>query len=80
MLLKFRTSQELDVVKIMFTGENLPAEMSLEEQFFLISSLPNFHKWNWGKSHSKCEVKFEQRFSTSCRYYPGSPRNRVLQV
>nr|XP_047139151.1 uncharacterized protein LOC124815053 [Hydra vulgaris] len=25
-------------------------------------------------------VKYEQKFSNSCRYFPGSPRNRILQA
>lgn len=52
---------------------------SLTEQFEVLSTIPNYHKWAWPseKSHS---VKFEQRFLTSSRHYPGSPRNRIMQA
>ena len=57
-----------------------PDNLSLKDQFLLLSSLPNHHKWPWIPEVKKLEVKFCQRFSSSCFRYPASPRNRVLQV
>ncbi|XP_065662188.1 uncharacterized protein LOC136084880 isoform X2 [Hydra vulgaris] len=51
---------------------------TLENQFSLLSDLPNHHKWMWDKLTKI--LRFEQKFSTSCRYFPGSPRNRILQA
>ncbi|XP_065683138.1 uncharacterized protein LOC105847137 isoform X2 [Hydra vulgaris] len=51
---------------------------SLENQFSLLSDLPNHHKWMWDKLVKI--LRYEQKFSTSCRYFPGSPRNRILQA
>lgn len=43
-----------------------------------LSALPNHHKWVWpGKKYNS--IKFEQHFSTSIRWSPGSPRNRIIQ-
>lgn len=55
-----------------------PASLSMENEFFLLSCLPNFHKWQWEKFVTR--LKFEQKFSNSCRDYPGSPRNRIIQA
>lgn len=53
--------------------------LSLVQQQRYINSLPNHHKWPFpGVDSSK--LKYEQRFSTSTRYHPGSPRNRILQA
>ncbi|XP_047139988.1 uncharacterized protein LOC124815374 [Hydra vulgaris] len=51
---------------------------SIEDQFRILSDLPNHHKWMWDKLVKG--VKYEQKFSNSCRYFPGSPRNRILQA
>nr|XP_047137215.1 uncharacterized protein LOC105847614 isoform X3 [Hydra vulgaris] len=51
---------------------------TLENQFSLLSDLPNHHKWMWDKLIKI--LRYEQKFSTSCRYFPGSPRNRILQA
>ena len=51
---------------------------TIENQFSLLSDLPNHHKWMWDKLTKI--LRFEQKFSTSCRYFPGSPRNRILQA
>ena len=56
----------------------LPEQLSIEDQFALLSSLPNYHKWLWGVPVKV--LRFEQKLSTSCRYYPGSPRNRIIQA
>ena len=50
----------------------------LEEQFFMLSDLPNHHKWKW--CDLVMNLRFEQKLSTSCRYFPGSPRNRIIQA
>ncbi|XP_057302291.1 uncharacterized protein LOC130636556 isoform X1 [Hydractinia symbiolongicarpus] len=53
--------------------------LSLEEQLMFLSSIPNFHKWIWyGKNNNA--IKFEQRFSISSRWFPGSPRSRIIQA
>ncbi|XP_057315666.1 uncharacterized protein LOC130656767 [Hydractinia symbiolongicarpus] len=53
--------------------------LSLEEQLNILSSIPNHHKWMWPgkKVHS---LRFEQRFSNSSRWFPGSPRSRIIQA
>lgn len=56
-------------------------DLDLSTQFKILCSLPNHHKWNWQEpTHRYVHTKFEQRFSTSMRYYPGSPRNRLINV
>ena len=51
--------------------------LTIEEQYQYISAIPNHHKWVW-----ECEkdrgLMVEQRFSSSCSRYPGSPRNRIV--
>ena len=53
--------------------------LTIEEQYQYISAIPNYHKWTW-----ECEkdrgLMVEQRFSSSCPRYPGSPRNRIVQA
>ena len=53
--------------------------LTIEEQYQYISAIPNYHKWVW-----ECEkdrgLMVEQRFSSSCSCYPGSPRNRIVQA
>ena len=78
-LLAFRTTQKKDVTEFNYNTTNTP-DLNIEQQFALISSIPNFHKWSWNEVTKKEEIKFEQRLSTCCRYFPGSPRNRILQV
>ncbi|XP_066914930.1 uncharacterized protein [Clytia hemisphaerica] len=59
------------------------AESSLDfrEQLEMICSIPNFYKWLWTLDDpSKQQVKFEQKFSSSTRYLPGSPRNRIVHA
>ena len=53
-------------------------ELTLEHHFFLLSCLPNFHKWKWDKRVNI--TRFCQRFPTSCRFYPGSPCNQIIQA
>ena len=45
--------------------------------FGYLSALPNFHKWQWNDLLAK--LWQEQKFSTTCWYYPWSPRNRIIQ-
>ena len=52
--------------------------LSLAQQQRYINSLPNHHKWPFPGVNSSY-LKYEQRFSTSSRYPPGSPRNRIIQ-
>ena len=53
--------------------------LTIEEQYQYISAIPNYHKWVW-----ECEkdrgLMVEQRFSSACSRYPGSPRNRIVQA
>ena len=58
----------------------LEANPTSKDQFWFISSIPNFHKWMWESGKAKSDLKFEQRFSTSRRYHPGSPRNRIINA
>lgn len=56
--------------------------LDLYKQFRLLSSIPNYHKWEWQKQEksSKVQIKFEQRFSSCMRYHAGSPRNRLINA
>ncbi|XP_057301689.1 uncharacterized protein LOC130636098 [Hydractinia symbiolongicarpus] len=58
--------------------QQYPSVISLNDQFSIISSLSNHHRWDWPAS--SLQLKYEQRFSTSMKYYPGSPRNRIIQA
>ena len=53
--------------------------LTIGEQYQYISAIPNYHKWV-----RECEkdrgLMVEQRFSSSCSRYPGSPRNRIVQA
>ena len=53
--------------------------LTIEEQYQYISAIPSHHKWVWEcqKDHG---LMVEQRFSSSCSRYPGSPRNRIVQA
>ena len=52
--------------------------LSLQEQIDVLAMLPNYHKWQWGDQPE--DVKMEQRFSSSSRYFPGSPRKRIVNA
>ncbi|XP_057294024.1 uncharacterized protein LOC130622573 isoform X2 [Hydractinia symbiolongicarpus] len=83
--------EELEVQLLNFrmassTKNNYPAfnssfssTLSLQQQFQLISSIPNYHKWSWYLEKNN-DVRLEQKFSNSCRRFPGSPRNRIIQA
>ena len=48
--------------------------LTIEEQYQYLPTIPNYHKWVW-----ECEdhgLMVEQRFSSSCSRYPGSLKNR----
>ena len=53
--------------------------LAIEEQYQSLSAIPAYHKWV-----SECEkdrgLTVEQRFSSSCSRYPGSPRNGIVQA
>lgn len=62
----------------LFSSDINQEQLTLEEQMLALSALPNHHKWVWpGKKYNS--IKFEQHFSTSIRWSPGSPRNRIIQ-
>ncbi|XP_065674194.1 uncharacterized protein LOC136091139 [Hydra vulgaris] len=53
--------------------------LTLEEQIYILTSIPNDHFWSWCNQIST-NVKFEQRLPTCTRYFPASPRNRIIQA
>ena len=55
------------------------SELTLEEQFKLISSLSNYHKWQWNENEEGRLVN-EQKFFCVSRRYPVSPRNQIIQA
>ena len=57
----------------------IDGSINIVNQFDVLSSLPNHHRWCWTDCINP-QFKFEQRFSTSNSYYPGSPRNRIIQA
>ena len=61
--------------------ENMEMPM-LQSKFCLLNSIPNHHKWNWTpcEKASKQQLTFEIRFSSSNRYYPGSPKNCLINA
>ena len=50
----------------------------ISNQFKYLSTIPNFHRWSW--ENENAQFKLEQRFSSCCSRYPGSPRNRIIQA
>ena len=63
--------QHLDLTK------NLGDDLDMSQQQKILSCLPNHHKWPFPDVKG---LKHEQRFSSSTRRYPGSPRNRFVQA
>ena len=51
--------------------------LDIKTQQEILLCLPNHHKWPFPGVK---ELKHDQRFSSSCRRYPGSPRNRFIQA
>jgi len=78
-MMSYRSNPSAKSFSVSIT-EPMEGMLSLENQFILISSLPNNHKWDWPSESNNRNVKFEQRFSTSTRRYPSSPRNRIIQA
>ena len=77
-LLKFRlhgSSQDVWNVNTSTTS----VEMNISNQFKFMSTIPNYHKWCW-EGEKNSQLKNEQRFSSCCTRYPGSPRNRIIQA
>ena len=54
-------------------------QMNVSNQFKFMSTIPNYYKWCWEGEKSP-QLKNEQRFSSCCARYPGSPRNRIIQA
>ena len=80
-LLLYRSNKSSSVMKITALLPCNDEILSMEDQFYVLTSIPNLHKWPWyDDRNKKTEIRFEQRFSTSCSRYPASPRNRILQV
>ena len=46
--------------------------------FSFLSSLPNFHKWQWNDLLAK--LRQEQKFRASCWHYLWSPWNCIIQL
>ena len=44
-----------------------------------MSTISNYQKWCW-EGEKNSQLKNEQRFSSCCTRYPGSPRNRIIQA
>ena len=78
-LLDYRMNHSTFKTNNLSLNDILPASLSIMQQFKLLSSIPNFHKWSWYGENTEF-LRFEQRFSTSCSRYPGSPRNRIIQA
>ena len=78
-MLSYRLNKAQNFSPLSFDADDIPDELNLEEQFYVISSIPNYHFWSWDHKLT-VEVKFEQRLSTCLRYKPASPRNRIIQV
>ncbi|XP_047144680.2 uncharacterized protein LOC124818179 [Hydra vulgaris] len=53
--------------------------LTLEEQIYILTSIPNDHFWSWSNQIST-NIKFEQRLPTCVRYFAASPRNRIIQA
>ena len=80
-LLQFRTNPGLGKNDLSIFENNGDTELSLEDQFSILTSIPNHHKWNWSDQPNKIiHIKHAQKFSTSTTNYPGSPRNRIIQA
>ena len=53
--------------------------LSILEQSKILSSVPNYHQWDWPNEKQHC-LKFEQRLPSCNQRFPGSPRNRIIQA
>ena len=77
-LLKFRLQGSSQDVWNMNTS-TVTMEMNISNQFKFMSTIPNYHKWSW-EGEKNSQLNNEQRFSSCCTRYPGSPRNRIIQA
>ena len=77
-LLKFRLQGSSQYVWNMNTS-TVTMEMNISNKFKFMSTIPNYHKWSW-EGEKNSQLKNEQRFSSCCTRYPGSPRNRIIQA
>ena len=53
--------------------------LDIKEQFQVINSIPNFHKWPW-EDKLVSILRFTQRLPASKSCYPGSPRHRIFHA
>ena len=53
--------------------------LTIEEQYQYLPAFPNYHKCVWECEKDR-DLIVEQRFSSSCSHYPGSPKNRIVQA
>ena len=79
MLGEYRSNPKKDVELSLFSMVEENKTLSIEDQMFMLTSIPNHHKWLW-PGEKFYHLKFEQRFSNCSRYFPGSPRNRIIQA
>ena len=77
---QFRSNPGTPVQQPMLTSDLLSDDtvLDLKQQFSLINQLPNLHKWPW--DGAKVNIYHLQKFSIASRWYPGSPRNRIIQA
>lgn len=59
------------------TKDIIEENLDILKQQEILLCLPNHHKWPFPGVK---ELKHDQRFSSSSRRYPGSPRNRFIQA
>ena len=76
-LLEYRL-QKPEVSRMDLYAE-LPHNVAVFDQWRYMSTIPNYHKWFW-KFEKNAGITYEERFSSSCKRYPGSPRNRIIQA
>ena len=50
----------------------------MEDQFSVLSLLPNHHKWQ--RKGIVKSVRLKRWLSLRCRYFLESPRNRIIQA
>ena len=79
MVFRSNTSKKdkIQIGRSSLSSEEL-TQLPMEYQFSVLSLLPNYQKWQW-KDVVK-SVKLKQQLSSTCRYFPGSPRIRIIQA
>ncbi|XP_065647275.1 uncharacterized protein LOC136077009 isoform X1 [Hydra vulgaris] len=78
LLLDYRCNRD-ESEKDFFYKSEQSDNLTLEEQLYLLTSIPNDHFWSW-YNQITTDIKFEQRLPTCVRYFPGSPRNRIILI